>query len=260
MALRDQPYLPLYIQDFLTDEKLSECSAASTGVYVRLMCLMHKSEQYGKILLKQKHKQTGKQIEDFASLFAKSMPYDSACIIAALTELLEEKVIKIEGDYLVQKRMVRDNEISLKRSESGSKGGNKTQETNKKFALPKVEANTENENVIVIKEKEPEILKEMTKADLVLFQSKLMQEAMFIEQLMMSKGIKDKMDMLGWIKYFNLHIIGEDKLNKDYSEYKKHFKNWIIKFDTTKPPPINGNTNVVPMVKQSVDEMMEKYK
>lgn len=26
MALRDQPYLPLYVQDFLTDEKLRECS------------------------------------------------------------------------------------------------------------------------------------------------------------------------------------------------------------------------------------------
>ena len=81
MALRDQPYLPLYIQDFLTDEKLSECSASATGVYIRIMCLMHKSEHYGKILLKQKHKQTGKQIEDFASFFAKVLPYDSACII-----------------------------------------------------------------------------------------------------------------------------------------------------------------------------------
>ena len=43
MALRDQPYLPLYVQDFLTDEKLAECSAMATGVYIRLMCIMHKS-------------------------------------------------------------------------------------------------------------------------------------------------------------------------------------------------------------------------
>jgi hypothetical protein len=68
MALRDQPYIPLYIQDFLTDEKLIECSAQATGVYVRLMCIMHKSEDYGKILLRQKDKQKPKQIENFAKI------------------------------------------------------------------------------------------------------------------------------------------------------------------------------------------------
>ena len=44
MALREQPYLPLYVQDFLTDEKLNECSAESTGVYIRLMCIMDKAQ------------------------------------------------------------------------------------------------------------------------------------------------------------------------------------------------------------------------
>ena len=58
MALRDQPYIPLYVQDFMTDEKLSECSAESTGVYIRAMCIMHKSQEYGTVLLKQKDKQT----------------------------------------------------------------------------------------------------------------------------------------------------------------------------------------------------------
>jgi len=158
MALRDQPYLPLYIQDFLTDEKLSECSAASTGVYIRLMCLMHKSEHYGKILLKQKHKQTGKQIEDFAFLFAKSMPYDSACIVAALTELVEERVIKIEGDFMVQKRMVEDNELSLIRSASGKKGGEQTQINNKSFAKANSQPNTEYENDIENKEKKEDMV------------------------------------------------------------------------------------------------------
>ena len=57
MALRNSPYLPLYVQDFLTDEKLADCSANANGVYIRLMCILHKSEPYGKILLKQKYKQ-----------------------------------------------------------------------------------------------------------------------------------------------------------------------------------------------------------
>ena len=62
MALKDQPYLPLYVDDFLSDEKLSLCSAESTGVYIRLMCLMHKSDEYGAVLLKQKFKQNESKI------------------------------------------------------------------------------------------------------------------------------------------------------------------------------------------------------
>ena len=64
MALRNQPYLPLYVQDFMTDEKLNECSPAANGIYIRLMCILHKSETYGQILLKQKYKQNESKIEN----------------------------------------------------------------------------------------------------------------------------------------------------------------------------------------------------
>jgi len=150
MALRDQPYLPLYIQDFLTDEKLMECSASTTGVYIRLMCVMHKSEKYGTILLRQKFKQNDKQISNFATQIAKHFPYDFACIFAALTELIEEKVLIIEGDLLIQKRMVKDSEISEKRAKAGKKGGdvtNKSKPKQQNFATAKTEANSEIEYV-----------------------------------------------------------------------------------------------------------------
>ena len=147
MALRDQPYFPFYVQDFLTDEKLMECSAASVGVYIKVMCIMHKSEPYGTILLKQKDKQTGKQIQDFALKIARSLPFSLQIIETALTELLEENVLFLEGDFLVQKRMVKDNDLSIKRSIAGSKGGNKN-----KFAQAKTkakpQANSEYENEI----------------------------------------------------------------------------------------------------------------
>lgn len=151
MALRDQPYIPLYIQDFLTDEKLMECSASTTGVYIRLMCVMHKSEKYGTILLRQKFKQKDKQISNFATQIAKHFPYDFDCIFAALTELIEEKVLIIEGDLLIQKRMVKDSEISEKRAKAGKKGGdatNKSKPKQQKFATAKTVANSENEYVI----------------------------------------------------------------------------------------------------------------
>ncbi|HOD31779.1 MAG TPA: hypothetical protein PKM79_09140 [Smithellaceae bacterium] len=158
MALRDQPYIPLYVQDFLTDEKLIECSAEATGVYIRLICILHKSEEYGKILLKQKDKQDVKHLKNFASKLLRQMPYSYEVIEKSLNELLTEGVIQIEGDYLFQKRMVRDNDISLKRSESGKKGGKKTQFASR-FAKAKIQANTEdeyeyeNEDVIEDKEK-----------------------------------------------------------------------------------------------------------
>lgn len=143
MALRDQPYIPLYIQDFLTDEKLIECSAQATGVYVRLMCIMHKSEEYGKILLKQKDKQSNEQDINFAVKLAKQMPYTIEVVLASVRELIAEKVIHIEGDFLCQKRMIKDNKLSLVRASAGSKGGKFAQAK----AKPKEVPNTEIEDV-----------------------------------------------------------------------------------------------------------------
>lgn len=153
MALRDQPYIPLYVQDFLTDEKLVECSAESCGVYIRLMCIMHKSEEYGTILLRQKDKQTKQHIENFAFKLSKQMPYTQETIHNSLHELIDECVIQIKGDKLLQKRMMEDNRISLVRAKAGKKGG---------FATAKSIANnlpnSENENAIenenVIKDKD----------------------------------------------------------------------------------------------------------
>ena len=146
MALRDQPYLPLYIQDFLTDEKLIECSPLANGVYIRLMCIMHKSEEYGKILLRQKDKQNPQQLLNFAGKVAKQMPYDYKDVESGLKELIEEKVVCIEGDFLVQKRMVKDNSISLVRSKAGKKSQFVQANTSTKQTT-KGSTNSENETV-----------------------------------------------------------------------------------------------------------------
>ena len=145
MALRDQPYLPLYIQDFLTDEKLIECSPSATGIYIRIMCIMHKSDTYGTILLKQKDKQNDRNIKNFASKLVKSLPWKEDVIFSGLNELLSEGVLIIDGDKLIQKRMVRDNDLSIKRSIAGSKGGSNSQFAKAKNQA-KHQANTENEN------------------------------------------------------------------------------------------------------------------
>lgn len=153
MALRNQPYLPLYVQDFLTDEKLIECSAQATGIYIRIMCIMHKSEEYGTVLLKQKDKQNSKQILNFACKLAKFLPYNIEVIESGLRELLDAEVLKIEGDHLMQKRMMRDNKISEIRAKAGKKGGENSRKKDVKretnFAKAKTQAkhqaNSENE-------------------------------------------------------------------------------------------------------------------
>lgn len=136
MSLRNQPYIPLYVQDFLTDEKLMECSASATGIYIRLMCILHKSDEYGIILLKQKDKQKESTCLNFAYKLAKFMPYTVDEILAGLTELKNEGVIEIDDDKLTQKRMIKDNAISEARALAGYKGGKKTQ-----FAKAKPKAN-----------------------------------------------------------------------------------------------------------------------
>ena len=137
MALKDNPYLPLYTKDFSTDEKLRECSAQSVGVFIFLMCLFHKQDQYGKILLKQNDKQTDNQILNFAYKIGKHLPYNHEIIYSSLIELLDNNVIKIDGDFIYQKRMVEDNKLSEIRATVGSNGGKKTA---KKFAKAKVKA------------------------------------------------------------------------------------------------------------------------
>lgn len=152
MALRDQPYIPLYIQDIMTDLELNECCASTHGIFIKgIMCLMHKSETYGMILLKQKYKQVEQQNESkgyaFSFQLEKHLPYSQMEIYSAIQELIREKVCYYNGDYLCQKRMIRDNELSVKRAKAGKKGGETTQFA-KASAKAKPQAPPENENVI----------------------------------------------------------------------------------------------------------------
>ena len=146
MALRDQPYIPLYVQDYLTDEKLNACSPATQGVYIKMMCLFHKCDPYGGILLKQKDKQNPSICYNFAYKLACLLPFNLIDIQSAVEELIDEKVLFIDGDFLYQKRMVKDNELSSKRANSGKNGGKRTQSKNKDFALNFAKAKQEAKN------------------------------------------------------------------------------------------------------------------
>lgn len=201
MSLRNQPYFPLYVQDYLTDEKLNSCSAATQGVYIKILCILHKSDHYGKLLFKQKDKQKSTNIENFALKLCKLLPFDYDTILSALVELVEESVIKIDDNELIQNRMYKDGQISIKRSEAGKKGGN-----------PKLYKQNSNQNT----EYENEIESD-------------------IESVIELKSKKGKIpELLEVIEYFKIKGSTEEQANHYYDFYesngwkvgKNPMKNW----------------------------------
>ena len=218
MALRDQPYLPLYVQDFLTDEKLVECSASATGIYIRLMCVMHKSEPYGMILLKQKDKQSENICLNFAYKLARHLPYSIDEISAGIEELLSEGVLMLENNKLIQRRMVKDNELSEKRAVAGKKGGTRTQQ----FAKAKVEANTEDENISyvllfnkVIKENDINLSEEFKELILVWLKYKSEKRQTYKETGLKSLLIKVMNDTGGDVEELRSMILYSTSKNYD---------------------------------------------
>jgi len=123
MALRNQPYIPLYIQDYLTDEKLSLCSWSTQGIYIKILCILHKQKEYGKLLFKQNDKQNLSTITNFAQILIRLLPCQLNEMEFALGELIDNDVLQIDGCNLQQKRMIKDGLISDARSEAAKKGG-----------------------------------------------------------------------------------------------------------------------------------------
>lgn len=132
MALTDQPYLPLYVDDWMNNNNLKLSTAGAHGLMVSIMCIMHKENQYGTINLKAKFKQTDSKIKNFAIQISKLTCFDFDETYKYLTELLENSILKIEDDILICKRMVKDASLSIIRSESGSKGGKSARNTRTK--------------------------------------------------------------------------------------------------------------------------------
>lgn len=241
MALRDQPYLPLYVQDFMTDEKLMECSAAATGVYIRIMCLLHKSEPYGKLLLRQKDRQTDWQIQDFADKLAKHLPYTASVILAGLTELIDEGCLHIDGDFLCQKRMISDNELSIKRSNSGKKGADATHNRSIKVAvandLAKQLANTEYEydnTVLGINGEKPFNQKPLP-GDLNELPEIKIGAAQQLVKYTQSKDITEKQVTDLWEVFKTQNLTGK-KFYASAEDVHSHFINWLKKQDVKSLP------------------------
>ena len=124
MALNNkQPYLPLYIDDWMNNTKLKLSTSGAHGLLISIMCLMHKEKDYGKLSLNQKFKKTGDQIKNFCLQLNKLTCFNPREINPFFNELIDNKILVIEDDCLICERMVKNFNLSKIRAESGKKGG-----------------------------------------------------------------------------------------------------------------------------------------
>lgn len=137
---------------------------------------------------------------------------------------------------LIQKRMVKDNAVSEKRSKAGKTGGEKTQEKNKNFAKANSEANDqanpeyeyESENDLKGKEGEgrkpdcypgPEKIPELLLADT--------QIGSIIQLFRITKQQKVDNDQVNELfEVFKIQNLTGKKFYADQSDVFSHFLNW----------------------------------
>jgi len=123
MSKQKQPYIPFYIGDYIKDTRKLPLSVR--GAWVDLLLFMWDEEQRGEIV---------GTMDEFAGILSCST--SEAEFVVGL--LIEKKVCnheKINGSKIkiISRRMKKDHEISLKRSESGKKSAESKQNTQQNF-------------------------------------------------------------------------------------------------------------------------------
>lgn len=127
------PAFQFYPADWRKDPSVQALSYFDKGVWFEILCLMHESEQRGKLLL------NGKPMPDEA--LSRLLGLDKQILTKALTTLLDYGVAsRDEQGALISRRMVRDENLRQIRTESGKKGGNPNL-VNQNSTKPKKEVN-----------------------------------------------------------------------------------------------------------------------
>ena len=120
MKLPKLPAFQFYPADWRKDPGIQALSYEERGIWFEMICLMHESEERGKLTLNGKainNKRLSKMLGLEPRKFSK--------IIVEFLELGVASKCEITG-AIVSKRMVRDEVIRQIRSESGKKGGEKS--------------------------------------------------------------------------------------------------------------------------------------
>lgn len=111
------PAFQFYPADWRKDPGVQSLSFHDRGIWFEILCLMHESEQRGRLLL------NGKAMPDEA--LARLLGLDKQILTKTLTTLLEYGVASRDNDgALMNRRMVRDENLRVIRQTVGKLGGN----------------------------------------------------------------------------------------------------------------------------------------
>jgi len=114
-----------FVGDWLRESGLRMCGLAARGLWIELLCHMHKMEHRGELRLN--GKALGKQ--EIAALVGSS----ESTVEAALKQLLDYGVAEKDDDGTIySRRMVREEKQRLSKVEAGRKGGKKKKKKQKR--------------------------------------------------------------------------------------------------------------------------------
>lgn len=123
-----RPSFQFYPADWLRSTALRSCSLEARGLWMDMMCYMHEGSPYG--YLKVNHKVISPEI------LSKIIGVKLRKILQLLSELRDAGVFQEIDGIIYSPRMARDEEIRIKRSAGGCKGGNPNLIQKKKVNLP----------------------------------------------------------------------------------------------------------------------------
>lgn len=122
------PAFQFYPADWRKDLAVQSLPFLERGIWFEMLCLMHESEERGRLIV------NGRPMPD--ETIARLLGLDKQTFVKAVTVLLESGVAtRDESGALINRRMIRDEELRKVRKEAGSKGGKAT------FAQAKSQAN-----------------------------------------------------------------------------------------------------------------------
>lgn len=111
-----RPAFQFYPGDWLRSADLRSCSVGARGLWIEMICLMHDGSPYGYL------KVNNKVI--LPANLARMVGATTQEIEGWLAELSDAGVYSLDGDCIYSRRMVKDEEIRLKRAAGGHLGGN----------------------------------------------------------------------------------------------------------------------------------------
>ena len=112
-----KPYMPFYIGDYKKDIEVQSLDRYCRNIWLDLMCLMWESHERGVLVI------GGKPMA--RETIARVIGEDNQNFEICLSKILDNGCFDVREDGAIfSRRMVRENEISVKRSISGSQGGN----------------------------------------------------------------------------------------------------------------------------------------